>query len=282
MIRNTSLWGAVDQYLVYRRLQQNSAYQLRRTLQLYEGWLERSATVDDLVDDQVSRWLARLEMTHAQRTVAGHRGNLLTLWRDCADRGLCAPPRRVRRVPRPDPCPVSWTMDELRAIVAACGQVEGLFRRTHAPRCVYLSTLVKFCYESGLRRSDVWRVDRSQVRPDGSIVLCQHKTARAHTPRIMADTYEGFTALPGDRPLACPYESDSSFYGLWNDAVIARAKVRPGALQQIRRTGATHLAIAHPHAVQRYLGHRTATMQRHYVDLSIAAPQAHLPPPLTV
>jgi integrase len=64
--------------------------------------------------------------------------------------------------------------------------------------------------------------------------------------------------------------------------VILPAGVRNGCLQQIRRTGATLLAMTHPEAVQRYLGHRTPTMVRHYVDESIARPQPFLPPELAV
>lgn len=113
---------------------------------------------------------------------------------------------------------------------------------------------------------------------NGSIVMRQHKTGIPHFPRIRPDTYVGIGALVGDRPLACPYKSQSDWYTFWKKNVITPAGVRHGALQQIRRTGATHLAIGHPEAVQRYLGHRTPSMQRHYVDQSIATPQQHLPP----
>lgn len=267
-------------YVLFRSISDNSAYQMRRTIGTLREWLARDPMDDDLNDRTISEWIASMQKreSHSPTTIAGHRTKLLCLWRFAADRGAVDPPHRVRDAKRPEPAPISWTIGELQDIITACGQLDGYFRATGSRRSIYCSTLVKFCYESGLRRSDVWRIDRRQIRPDGSIVMRQHKTGIPHFPRIRPDTYVGIGALVGDRPLACPYKSQSDWYTFWKKNVITPAGVRHGALQQIRRTGATHLAIGHPEAVQRYLGHRTPSMQRHYVDQSIATPQQHLPP----
>jgi integrase len=182
-------------------------------------------------------------------------------------------------VRKPQPLPIAWTIAELRAILAACQLVPGVFRRTGARRAAYLVALVLAAYESGLRRSDLWGLTRGQIRPDGTIVLRQRKTGAPHQPRLRPETAALVLALPGDRPLACPESKPTRFYRLWA-TVIAAAQVRPGCLQQLRRSGATHLASAHPEAVQRYLGHSSPEMQRHYVDWSIARPQQWLPPAL--
>lgn len=267
-------------YALFRSISVASEYQMRRTIGTFEEWLAREPLIADLNDRTISEWIAALQKheTRSPTTIAGHRTKLLCLWRFVADRGAVDPPHRVRDAKRPEPAPIAWTIDELRSIITACGSLDGHFRNNGNRRSIYCSTLVKFCYESGLRRSDVCRVDRRQIRRDGSIVLRQHKTGSTHVPRIRQDTYCGITALVGDRPLACPYRSQTDWYRFWKSQVIEPAGVRHGAMQQIRRTGATHLAIGHPDAVQRYLGHRTPSMQRHYVDQSIATPQQHLPP----
>lgn len=269
----------LEDYVLYKSIRNSSAYQMRRTVGTFCSWLQRPPTTDDLNDRDVSQWIAAMQKceAHAPTTIAGHRTKLLCLWRFVADRGDVDPPHRVRDAKRPEPAPIAWTLDELRAVISACGLLDGHFR-SGSRRALYCSTLVKFCYETGLRRSDVWRTDRRQVRPDGSIVLRQRKTGGTHCPRIREDTYIGMTALVGNCPLACPFASASDWYRFWKNKVIAVAGVRHGAMQQIRRTGATHLAIEHPHAVQRYLGHKTPTVQRHYVDQSIAKPQSILPP----
>jgi integrase len=277
MIRSAGLASVIEDYVLYRSLADSSAYQMDRSARYLEEWLERPAKIADLNDRTISQFLRAIENDRAQRTVANHRTNLLCLWRFAADEKLCSPPHRVRKVSRPDPCPVAWTFDELQLIVTQCGQLEDRFR-SGVIRSLYCSTLVKFCYESGLRRSDVWRIKRDMIRPDGSIVLRQKKTSQTHWPRIRIDTLAAIALLPEDLPLACPFKSDGSWYQFWKREVTKPAGVRHGALQQLRRSGATHLAIDHPDAVQRYLGHRTASMQKHYVDQSIARPQQHLPP----
>lgn len=277
MVRSAGLAELIDDYILYRSLTDSSAYQLDRSARVLEEWLERPATIDDFTDRTISRFLLDAARQLAQRTVANHRTNLLCLWRYAADEKMCPPPHRVRQVKRPDPCPIAWTAEELQAIMWQCGQLEGRFR-SGIDRALYCSTLVKCCYESGLRRSDVWRLKRESIRPDGSIVLRQKKTSQTHWPRIRADTLAGIQRLTEDPPLACPFKSEGSWYEFWKREVTTPAGVRHGALQQLRRSGATHLAIEHPDAVQRYLGHRTATMRKHYVDESIARPQQHMPP----
>jgi integrase len=279
MVADLSLWSVFEDYVLIRRLAPTSEYELRRVLTAFGRWLGRDPGLLDLDDVLVSQWIHWLESMYSPRGVANHRTSLLCLWRFAAERLGIRPPSQVRRAPRPDPCPIAWTADELGCLLDRCRQLRGIFRRTGASRSAYCETLVRFCYESGLRRSDVWRVRREQIRPDGTIVgLRQHKTGYAHWPKIRPPTIAGIASLPGDPPLRCPYSSPTDFYHFWRADVIAAAGIRRGALQQLRRTGATLLAIDHPEAVQRYLGHRSPTMQRHYVDQSIAAPQQWLPP----
>lgn len=266
----------LDLYVIHRPLAATSEYQLRHTLRTLEKRLGRAALIADLTDLSVSRFLQAEENNRSRRSCANLRTNLLCLWRFASDRGLSAAPNRVRRVSRPDPCPIAWTLEELRKILAAIDRLVGRFA-SGVGRRLYCRALVTFAYDTGLRRSDIWRVTRSQIRPDGSIVMRQHKTQRTHNPRIRESTLELIKQLPGDPPLACPCGT-GDWYQFWRREVIKPAGVRHGALQQIRRTGASWLAVDHPEAVQRYLGHRSATMQRHYVDESIARPQQFLPP----
>lgn len=278
MIAATTLTDVLGIYLLERRLRENSQYQLARIVGRYSEWLGRCATLADLDDQTVSRWLACEEGRLGGRTVADCRGGLLRLWRLAADHGLVDAPRRVRRCPKPAPMPIAWTLAELRTLVAVCSIQRGCFRDGR-PRALYLVTLAHSAYDTGLRRSDLWSLDRRQVRPDGTVLVRQSKTGQPHAPRLRETALEGFRQLAGEKPLRCPYRHAGSFGKLWR-GLVRLAHVRPGCLQQIRRTGASHLAIDHPEAVQRYLGHRTAEMQRHYVDESIARPVGVLPPEL--
>lgn len=189
MIRRDSLADACDRYSTYRSLRSSTTYQMRRGLALYSEFLGRPATVEDLSEGSVSGWLAALSETHAAPTVAVHRTNLLTLWRDLADQGLCNQPGRIRRCRRPPPCPVSWTRDELRAVLVQIATLEGQFRGGPDKR-TYCQALVHAAYDTGLRRSDLRTLRMAQIRPDGSIVLRQLKTGQPHQPRVRTATKE--------------------------------------------------------------------------------------------
>jgi len=252
---------------------------MRRGVALYSQHIGRQATIEDLDDERVSAWLAALSNTHAAPTCAVHRTNLLTLWRDLADQGLCDHPGRVRRCPRPTPMPVAWTRHEMRRLIATTQLLTGNLP-SGVPAALYCETLLRTGYDTGLRRCDLVAVEKAQIRPDGTIVLRQQKTGQPHQPRVRPRTLKLLGQITQDPPLACPYQSDSAFYQFWKTHVTGPAGVRHGAMQQLRRTGATHLAIDHDEDVTRYLGHRTAEMRRYYVDESIARPLANLPPDL--
>jgi integrase len=259
------------EYTVVRGLGSRSAYQVRRSVAVFEGWLGRSATVKDLDDVLVSRWLAEIATNYAEWTLNGHRTRLLCLWRYAARRQWCDPPGEVRRVPRPAPMPEAWTVDEMTRLVAATDELDGSAGR-------WFRALILAGYESGLRRADLWGLHRSQIHADG-ITTRQHKTGQPHLAPLRPETVALVLALPGDYPLACPW--GPKWYGVLWGRLRRLANVPPGCCQKLRRTGATWIAATEGmDAASRWLGHRTPGMVRHYVDLRFAVPRPSLPPRL--
>ncbi len=264
---------------VDRGVTRHVATRLAHSVALFSAWLGHQAILTDFNREAIAGWLADLNERYAAYSVWQYTGDLLLIWRDAAVSGFCEPPPpRIRRH-KPRPLPIAWTQDEIADILRVCGQLTGTFP-SGAPRPLYCTGLVRAAWSTGLRRSDLWRLDRNQVRPDGAVILRQNKTGAPHQPRFRPATYEIWTQLPGIRPLANPYRTEKAWYAFWRKHVIEPARVRPGCLQQLRRSGATHLAIEHPEAVQRYLGHASPEMQAWYVDWSIARPQQFLPPEL--
>lgn len=276
MIRQTTLADWLAKSHLTRNVRASSAYQDRRAVAIFSRWLGRHALAEDLTRETVSHWVAWIQDRYAPRTAHALRGRLLTLWRYVADETGMDHPRRVRPAPAPRPQPIAWTLEELRAMRASAAVAPGVFARVKVPRSLYLVTLIDTAYETGLRRSDLWTITQPQIRPDGAILLRQAKTTQPHVVHVRTETLERLRQLPAV-PLACPCDA-RGWYRDWQRYVIEPAGVRPGALQQLRRSGATHLAVHHPHEVQRFLGHLTPSMQRHYVDESISMPRPHLPP----
>jgi len=256
------LLDLLPQYALERAISDGATYQINRTIRLFGA----DATVQDLDCQRVSQWLASLESCYAKRTVAGHRSNLLAVWRWAGEKHLCAPPNGIRKCPKPRPRPVAWTADEFRRLVAACERM---------PDPIYWRCLIRVAYDTGLRRSDLWRLQKTDVRADGTVWLSQHKTDWPHVARMSTATLADFQKLAGDAPLRPrdPRRFYDSF--MW---LCRLADVRPGALQMCRRTGATQIEIARPGSASRFLGHRTGTMWLHYVDRS-QLPDAPIMPP---
>lgn len=279
MIHLVSIRDQFAKYVRAHPLKTPTEKRMDLSIRVFSAWLQRDAVLSDLADDTVNEWLRSLEKTYAAKSIKGFRGDLLALWRWLAasPQRLCDPPTEIRKIKLGEPCPISWTDEEAAKIVSRCRELTGVLPNGIS-RAIYCECLFRFGYDSGLRRSDCWTIRRNQIRADGTIVLRQHKTGHAHWPVIRPETLALLAQLPGDSPLACPWKKTSRWYTFWKTHVTGPAGVRHGSMQQVRRTGATHLAIEHPEAVQRYLGHRSPEMQRFYIDYSIAKPQRHLPP----
>lgn len=257
----SKLLDLLQDYVLERAISPGAAYQLRRTLTLFGP----NRTIADLQPRTVSDWLLSLEATHARRTVAGHRGNLLAVWRWAAGRGLVSMPVGVRKCPRPKPRPVAWTADEFRRLLGACDRM---------PDPAWWRLVLETAYSTGLRRSDLWRVERDYLR-DETLWLTQHKTGEPHACHVSHRAAEAILASDERFPLR-PRDERRFYYEFsW---LRRLANVRPGALQMVRRTGATQCEIRQAGSASRFLGHKTATMWQAYVDRS-QLPNAPLSPP---
>jgi integrase len=266
---NTPLSAILVDYLVLRPISEGAAYQLRRTIRLFGEHLGHPPALDDLTDMDVSRWLQGLEGSHAGWTRSGHRTRLLTLWRFAAKRKLCNPPGEVRRETPPEPQPESWTVQQVAALVSACLLIiEGW----------YLRPLILAAYETGLRKSDLQGLRRDQIGSDGVIRMRQHKTGWPHEPRMSPTTLTAVLALPGDFPLACPWGC-RRYTSAWRRLRELAGLGDHGACQQLRRTGATWVAVDNGmDAARQFLGHKSSEMVKHYVDRSRLAAKQPLPP----
>ena len=81
------------EYVLVRAIASNSAYQLSRTISLFGEFLKCEPILQDLTPETVNNFLASLALTHSPRTVAGHRINLLGIWRFLAECGACEAPQ---------------------------------------------------------------------------------------------------------------------------------------------------------------------------------------------
>ena len=254
-----------ESYLLDRSLRDDSAYQLRHSLARFGDFLQRPAVVADLKDGTVSEFIRDAERRYSLGTVKNMRGNLLTVWKHLAEFGddNVPFPRRVRTVKVPRKMPAAWPPETVAALVAACS-------RLAEPRGLYFEALINAAWDTGLRRSDLWALELSDIRPDGSVSVLQTKTQHAIHVRLRPATVNLLRAIGTDAPLA--WQGAERMYYLWFDKLKALAGVSDdGYTQKVRRSSATNVELHHPQRAGRFLGHLTPGLaERHYIDRTLA------------
>jgi len=269
VLRNSTMTldEIITEYALMRSLSRGAAYLLRWSAASYSKHQGHDPTEVDLTEAAVSGWLASL--TSAPATRAEHRTHLLTIWRFAARRGLCQPPGEVRRERPPEPQPVAWTPGEVSRLLAACDQM--------GADGDYLRVEIAAGYESGIRKSDLHGLRRDQI---GEVVTGYRmsKTGFTHEPRLRPETVTRILARPGANPLACPW-GPRKYRQLWARLRALAGVGDKGGLQQLRRTGATWVAVEHGvEAARMYLGHRSPEMVNRYLDRRHYRPRGWLPP----
>lgn len=278
MIRHVATFrDAVEHYCLLHAMAPKAEYQVRHSCDLFQAWAARPLQLDELTEPLLSAFVKAMEARYSKRYAINHRANCLAVWNAAADAGLCEHPRSrlVRKLKRPRPNPQAWTLDEMKRIIAAAERMDGKTARGIWRR-VYFPCLIHVAYETGLRRGDLWRLHRDDVTDDGRLLICQHKTSDPQVCQLTPRTLERLCGIPGPIPLAWP-SNEKTYYLIWKRLCVA-AGVPHGATHRVRRTGATHLWLRDPEAVQQYLGHRTPEMRWHYIDRSHGQFSAPQPP----
>lgn len=146
------------------------------TLRQFGRWLGRPASLDDLSDLSVSRYLIHRAGERSPLTAEKERTQLLALARLACDRGLrtvrpCVPPQPVpRRVPR------AWTLEQLRALVAATQTEPGTIGAV--PARVWYTALVLTLWQSAERVGAVLAVPADDYCRPNLLIAAEHRKGR--------------------------------------------------------------------------------------------------------
>jgi integrase len=258
-------------YLLERSLCKNTGVALHATVRLFERFLGRPATLDDLVDQTVSRWIVQLEERGlAQWTVRGNRQRLIAIWNAAWMHEpplVPSPPRRVRRVRRPRIMPEAWTAEQVEAIATAGKKCRGVFRLSRVSRSAFWSALVMVAWDSGLRLSDLLALRFADVGADGRVVLLQGKTGRLVRCKLSAETLQAIDAIRDAwrETIFGGAISRRRFYERFKQIVRAAGLPR-GTSRWLRRSSGTAVECKSPGAGHRHLGNSREVFEAHYCD----------------
>jgi len=255
----------VGDYRLERDVSDGTIAYIRVTVRRFSDWLKKPATLDDLEDDLVNRWLASLlDDGLARPSVKGHRGNLLSLWRCAFERELVRlPPRRVRKIKCPRTLPEAWEIQQLQSLLTEAEKMPGCFRYVPLSWAEYLRALILVAWDSGLRLGDLLTLRFDQVGTDGSLIVRQNKTGESILRKLRPETMAAVQATErARRELIFGFVHSRQVMTVFK-RLVKLAGLR-GGTRKIRKSGASHVPREE---AKDYLGHLSDHLaRRHYID----------------
>lgn len=276
----TTLIDFLDQYRLERDLSAGHLTMIRSTIRMFGGWLEHVATLEDLRDDTVNRWLVYLASDGRQKpTLKGHRSRLLTLWRAAYESELTdIPPRRVRKIVVPKTLPEAWSLEQLKALLLTAEAQPGAFARSRISRRAFWRAFVLVSYDTGLRLADLLKLRFDAIGSDGSCIVRQSKTQAPVLCRMHPETV---AAIEQIRHAGRTYVLGGAICRgavfVQFRALVTQAGLR-GTTRKLRRTSGTWVERIAPGYGHRHLGNGADVFRAHYDDIRISGQERPLPP----
>jgi integrase len=274
----------VETYILARDLCPDYCLSLRARVRKFCVWMGRPATIADLQPKIFNEWLTALQKsTMKANTVEGYRRSLLCIWRDAYESELTdVAPLRIKRLKKPRIVVEAFTHEEIRALIAATDKLTGyLPNGVRRKDLAKLAILLAYC--SGLRRGDIFRLKRSQVRSDGAATVIQSKTGYPVKVRLSADAMELAAKIKPDNgdDRVCPWPYTGNRLATMFKQLVKLAGVRDGQFRWLRRSAGSYAESVTPGAGSRLLGHRDERVFRaHYEDTDISQTHIIEPPPI--
>jgi site-specific recombinase XerD len=122
----------------------------------FSRYLERPATLADLDDLTVSRWLRSMRDELAPATIVGYAKNIRAFWDWCARKGKvkCFPTFADPPIPRH--IPRAWSEEQLNMLLKACGQMKGTV--ADVPASLWWVSLLLLTLDTGERRGALFQL----------------------------------------------------------------------------------------------------------------------------
>lgn len=255
--------------------------QLDNVAKLLHRFIGAAATSYDLSADMLNRWLDARKRVVANRTVRGNRTSAMMLWREAHRIGASAiKPEGVKTIKKADIVPVALLRHEIVKLLAEAAKLEDTFERTGQSRALWMESLLRAIYDTGMRRDDCWSLEIPWITT-GRVTIVQHKTGHRHTAQLRTRTMELIAQLVGDRKTGLiwlPWWSEDDSFNSLLTRMRKRAGLPYGNTKHLRRASASYVEAEHPGCGAKHLGHRTAGMaEEFYLDPRIVKPQTFLP-----
>lgn len=250
----------------------------RYTIAAFGEHLGRDATVDDLEELTVARFLSARLREKAVATAAKDRTQIRALWEFAARRGLTNGRwPQIRPIRVPERVPRCWLTDEMQRLLVAAGERQGSI--SGVPAGAFWRAALLTLYDTGERCAALLSLEWPDVSPAGITFRAEGRkgqTRDIYRP-ISAETWQAIDAIRGPRKLV--FEWDRCYTNLWRHlGKICEAAGLPNdrlsKFHRIRKTTASYAAAGGLDA-QRLLDHASPVTTRRYLDPRVVrAPSA--------
>lgn len=273
---------AVLEYCDSAGIEKITAQQYVRSVACYARFLGRPAVIEDLVTQQVNRWLRVIGESKSACTVRNRLRGLTPVWNWLAMQGKVAfyNPRAIRKVKVTKNAPKAWSIDQIECLLAAAAKLEG---RIHfGPLASELMTAwLLLAYETALRPSDLLLLRFSCFDyKQGIVSLVDHKTGNPNCLYLTDRTMAAIKCLDWGQPTV--FGLTKSGMRRWELKLFAAAKAhgfdrqRGQATGTIRKTAATETTrVQGVEAAAALLNHKSGSRVtiEHYVAPEALAPR---------
>lgn len=282
----------------HTHLQPGSRKQKITSINTFEEFLGRTATIDDLDRDVVEDFLIWYEQFAEPSTVDSKRKDLKRFWNFAFDEGIVTrPPRKIRAIRIPTKEPEGWDETELRQMLkhvyALKGRATGFpdgRMPNGVPRPAFFNALIRTLLDTGLRLNAQLAVKKAEVRHDLTFTVrwYSQKTWHEQTKRLSAETWAAVQELHryGEFEYLLPWPHELKRLWQWWRRLLDAAGLdssRGHGPQQLRRTAASFKERQQPGSARAFLGHKTHGLaEKHYLVPRIVRPDLVEPPRLNL
>lgn len=242
--------------------------------------LDRAPKVRDLTDENLCRMLRYLESKElSPHTIQQRQNYMVALSNFCSKRRLINWWVELDRYPAPDVVPETWSIDEMKRLIAACGKMPGQYFDVEAS--TWWRAFHFALWDTGERTSAVLAIEPAWLNVEARVLAIPGPARKGGRK---AATYELTPrTVAAMAPLSCACRQSgrkavfafpgckATFYGHYT-RLLKLAGLPDGRKhkpQKIRRTFATFVELAGGNATEA-LGHSTRRVTtEHYLDPTV-------------
>lgn len=242
------------------------------TLRNFDTFLSRAATLNDLTDESVSRFLSWFRsLPRSPYSTNKERNNLLAIWRFAARKKFLDHWPDVKPEIEPKRIPRAWTQDELGRLVESCRQEIGFI--SGIPAADWWVAIHLVAWDSGERITPLLTLTWGCVDLSGGwlhVPAEMRKGKRAdRVYRLAPDTVVALKRIREQkRSLVFPWDLNRNY--LWNkyEPILERAGLptdRLSKFHRMRKSVASHCEARGGNATE-LLGHSSRKVTMAYLD----------------